>query len=226
MPAKKEKFDKQELWNLYLDQNLSMLEISKIKHCSESFIKMNLSYYNIPIKTCSDYISLTLSKEDLITEYIKNNKPIKKIANEYNTSSTNISTLLKKYNIPKRESHKFKKGKDNPLWKGGEIIPASFHYEYKHGAERRNMLFEITIEDMENQYIEQKECCAISGIKLYISASRKKAKESTASLDRIDSSTGYTKNNIQWVHKTIQQMKWNLKQDEFIEWCKIIARNN
>jgi transposase len=226
MPAKKQKFEKQELHELYVEQNLSMFEISQIKNCSESFIKTNLDYYNIPIKSCSDYVRLTLGKIELIQEYIKNNKSIKQISQEYNTGYTNIQTLLKKYKIQKRECHKFKRGQDNPLWKGGKIIPASLHYDYKHGAKRRNLLFDITIQDMEEQYIKQNGICAISGIKLNISASRNKTKESTASLDRIDSSKPYIKENIQWVHKTIQQMKWNINQDQFIEWCKIIAKNN
>lgn len=226
MPAKRKKFEKQELYHLYIEKNLSMFEISQIKNCSESFIKTNLFYHKIPIKNCSNYIRLTLSKKQLIKEYIVNNKPIKQIAKEYHTGYSNIQTLLKKYGIPKRESHKFKKGQDNPLWKGGKIIPASLHYDYKHGAERRALLFDITIQDMEDQYIKQDGFCAISGIQLSICASRNKTKESTASLDRIDSSQPYVKNNIQWVHKKIQQMKWNIDQNEFIEWCKIIAKNN
>jgi len=48
----------------------------------------------------------------------------------------------------------------------------------------------------------------------------------TASLDRIDSSKGYTKNNVQWVHRTINKMKLNMQDDEFISWCKIVAENN
>jgi|LakMenEpi03Aug12_release.lakeMendotaPanAssembly.Ray.scaffolds.fasta_scaffold732265_1 hypothetical protein len=223
MPAKRKKLDKKELFDLYMNQNLSMFEISKIKNCSESFIKTNLLYYNIPIKSCSDYVSLTLNKKDLFKEYITKNKPIKSIANEYSTSYTNIRTLLKKYNIQKRESHKFKKGKDNPLWKGGEIIPASLHYDYSHGAKRRNILFDITIQDMEDQFYKQNGICAISGIKLTIPRSAGRTKESNSSLDRIDSEKGYTKDNIQWVHKTVNQMKWNIPQNEFIEWCKIIA---
>lgn len=62
--------------------------------------------------------------------------------------------------------------------------------------------------------------------KLKISACRKKAKESTASLDRIDSSKPYVKDNVQWVHKVVNNMKWDFDQNEFIEWCKIIASNN
>ena len=48
----------------------------------------------------------------------------------------------------------------------------------------------------------------------------------TASLDRIDSTKGYTKNNIQWVHKTINKMKNVLHDEEFIQWCNLIANYN
>lgn len=223
MAIKREKIDKQELYKLYIEQNLSMFKISQIYNCSESFVKTNLDYYHIPIKTCSNYVRLTLSKKQLTKEYVIKNKPMLQIAKEYNTGYTNIQTLLKKYNITKRESHKFKKGKNNPLWKGGEIIPASLFYEYKHGAIRRNMLFDITLQDIEDLYKHQNGICAISGVKLKISACRNKAKESTASLDRIDSSKGYTKDNIQWVHKIVNNMKWDFEQNEFIKWCKVIA---
>ena len=37
----------------------------------------------------------------------------------------------------------------------------------------------------------------------------------TASLDRIDSSKGYTEDNIQWVHKDVNQMKMDLPEQRF-----------
>lgn len=48
----------------------------------------------------------------------------------------------------------------------------------------------------------------------------------TASLDRIDSSRGYEIDNIQWVHKDVNKMKMGLSQNEFIDICKIISKNN
>ena len=45
----------------------------------------------------------------------------------------------------------------------------------------------------------------------------------TASLDRKDSSLGYTLDNIQWVHRTVNKIKLDLQQDEFVEWCKRVA---
>jgi hypothetical protein len=50
-----------------------------------------------------------------------------------------------------------------------------------------------------------------------------KEKKQTASLDRIDSTKGYIKGNIQWVHKDVNKMKWNWNQSNFINWCKLIT---
>ena len=49
--------------------------------------------------------------------------------------------------------------------------------------------------------------------------------KSTASLDRIDSSKGYTIDNIQWLHKDINKMKWDFSQEKFLELCKKIVNN-
>ena len=48
----------------------------------------------------------------------------------------------------------------------------------------------------------------------------------TASLDRIDSLKGYTEDNVQWVHKHINFMKGSLSENKFIEYCKLIVKNN
>ncbi len=48
----------------------------------------------------------------------------------------------------------------------------------------------------------------------------------TASLDRIDSTKGYTLDNIQWIHKDLNKMKMNFANDYFIKTCKLVAENN
>ena len=53
----------------------------------------------------------------------------------------------------------------------------------------------------------------------------KELKTGTASLDRIDSSKGYIQGNIQWVHKRINQMKWDSEENDFINWCKLVANH-
>lgn len=47
----------------------------------------------------------------------------------------------------------------------------------------------------------------------------------TASPDRIDSSLGYTKDNVQWVHKDVNTIKWDLSHDRFVKLCKTITEN-
>ena len=42
------------------------------------------------------------------------------------------------------------------------------------------------------------------------------------SVDRIDSSKGYTKDNIQLTLADVNIMKWNTSDDDFIATCKLI----
>jgi len=43
-------------------------------------------------------------------------------------------------------------------------------------------------------------------------------------MDRIDNDLGYTKENIQWVHKDVNAMKSNFKEKYFLKICKLIVR--
>jgi hypothetical protein len=49
-------------------------------------------------------------------------------------------------------------------------------------------------------------------------------RKATASLDRIDSSKGYTIENVQWVHAIINNMKWDMPQSEFLSFCYAVCR--
>lgn len=84
---------------------------------------------------------------------------------------------------------------------------------YKFGAKRRNIPFEITIQDAWNVWTGK---CALSGIALEFNE---------ASLDRIDSSVGYIVGNIQWVHIDINYMKQSLPEHVFIKWCSLVHAN-
>ena len=60
--------------------------------------------------------------------------------------------------------------------------------------------------------------CALSGRPItYKTKARERGP--TASLDRIDSSKGYVKGNVQWIHKDINRMKLNMCEETFVEWC-------
>ena len=47
--------------------------------------------------------------------------------------------------------------------------------------------------------------------------------ESTASLDRIDSKSGYIVDNIQWVHTMVNMAKNKYGVNRFIAMCKAVA---
>lgn len=65
-----------------------------------------------------------------------------------------------------------------------------------------------------------------SGMEIRFNNTGEKLNKQTASLDRIDSNIGYIKDNVQWVHKHVNQMKWNFDEDYFIDLCRKIVKNN
>lgn len=120
-------------------------------------------------------------------------------------------------------------GKDHPSWKGhGDISAKFWHHNIVRSANgekgRKEIPLEVTIENVWDLFLQQDRKCALSGIKLRFPRTSGN-NEWTASLDRIDSSKGYTKNNIQWVHKDINVMKNKYNNEYFIQTCKRIAQN-
>ena len=83
----------------------------------------------------------------------------------------------------------------------------------------------VTKQDVWDLYQKQQGKCALSGLPIQFPTKWNDGTY-TASLDRIDSSKGYIKGNIQWVHKHINIMKNIYGQEHFIELCTAIAENN
>ena len=119
-------------------------------------------------------------------------------------------------NNQKRKGTKQKE--NNPAWKGYKDVPGKTFSKLKRDAERRNLCFEITIEDIQEQFEKQHKTCAFSGVTLIFGH--------TASVDRIDSREGYTKDNIQIVHKQLNMIKRDTPNEEFISWCVLVARHS
>jgi hypothetical protein len=109
-------------------------------------------------------------------------------------------------------------------------ISSDFWYNIIKGSLRvrtsRNKLeVNITKEYIYNLFIEQEGKCKLSGVPIKL-PQKWKDNESTASLDRIDSSLGYIVGNVQWVHKHINVMKNIYPQDMFIYLCNQVTKNN
>lgn len=112
----------------------------------------------------------------------------------------------------------------SPFWKGHKDISANFWYRIMTEAKNRDIEVGITIEDAWSQFEKQRGICSLSGIELSFEKFSKDDMGRTASLDRIDSKKGYTKDNIQWIHKNINWMKTKFEQSYFIEMCDRISK--
>ncbi len=104
-------------------------------------------------------------------------------------------------------------------------VPAFYYHRCRTGAIVRKIDFNVTREEMSDLLEQQKFTCKISKLKITLSKGHESS-ENTASLDRIDNSIGYVVGNLQWIHKNINMMKRNYSQEEFIEMCRVVAKNN
>jgi hypothetical protein len=111
----------------------------------------------------------------------------------------------------------------SPTFKGCGQITGTLWNQIRVGASRRHHSFNITLEQMWKLFLKQKRKCALSGLELKF-GTRFYGEETTASLDRIDSTKGYDMDNVQWVHKDINWMKQDFSQSEFIDYCKRVVK--
>ncbi|HRI34990.1 MAG TPA: hypothetical protein PLD02_14675 [Saprospiraceae bacterium] len=104
-------------------------------------------------------------------------------------------------------------------WQGCGDLGRSYWNQIKYNAEVKNRIFDVSIEFLWDLFLKQNRKCAISNVELTLGNKH----QMNASLDRIDSSKGYTEDNVQWVHKDVNRIKQNFQEDNFLQWCKIIT---
>ena len=107
---------------------------------------------------------------------------------------------------------------------GGIYISSTVYSHIKNNAFARNLEFALDINFLDDLLKNQNFKCAISGQELIYGYH--KMIDITCSLDRIDSSKGYTKCNVQWVHKNINMAKQGMTQKDFIQMCKDVTKYN
>ncbi len=119
-------------------------------------------------------------------------------------------------------------GSKHHNFKGHKQISGQYWCHIKGSSKLRNIEFNITIEYAWRLFEKQNRKCILSNKNLHFADTQEKHKHghTTASLDRIDSTKGYIKGNVQWVHKKVNIMKGSMSDQEFIDWCKRIVNNN
>ena len=78
----------------------------------------------------------------------------------------------------------------------------------------------LSVEYLDSLWLSQQGRCAYTGEDLWFGRSKVNG---NASLDRIDSAFGYIEGNVQFVHKDVNIMKWDLSEKRFLEICKKIT---
>ncbi len=110
--------------------------------------------------------------------------------------------------------------------KGYEEISGTQWYHIKKSAKVRKLSFNISIKDIWDLFEKQGRKCALSGEYIKFSYKVPWYEGTTASLDRVDSSKGYEIDNVQWVHKDVNTMKWDFSTERFLELIKKIYSNH
>jgi hypothetical protein len=109
-------------------------------------------------------------------------------------------------------------------FKGYKDVPLQF---LTNKISAKNWEVNVDCKFIYDLWIKQNKKCALSGIDIdFINVSSIRSYSCTASLDRIDSSKPYDKDNVQLVHKHINIMKNNHDQKYFIELCQLITKHN
>lgn len=217
---KKEPLDAEKI-KLDINNNLTAQEIAeKYKyhpHVVRKFIKKNQIQYKWNRKNLRNNIINQKFGKLTVISYNSSNKDGRCIWNCICECGRN-KEILGKY-LLNGDTKSCGNCKDH------KYIPNFYYGEIKTQALRRNKEFNVSKDYLESLYEKQNFKCALSNREIYFADTCKEKGKITASLDRIDSSIGYIEGNLQWVHKIVNYMKMDLKQETFIEFCKDISNN-
>lgn len=253
------------------------------KNSLTSGVTVSCGCYNKEIASnlMSKGFAKIFTKDFIKKEHFENNKSLRQIAKEKNSSLGCLIRYLKKFGIEAKDNKHHLEGRrfekllvtsfsyikySTSYWKcvcdcGNEtVVPAgsllrgrtqscgcynrekdyqgignlskTYWSRAMSGAKSRDLSFEIDIDFGWELFLKQDGKCALTGKPITLVRGYKQSlidrtkPQQTASLDRIDSTKGYTKDNVQWVKLKINRMKWDLDQQEFINMCKEVVEHN
>jgi len=101
-------------------------------------------------------------------------------------------------------------------------VPRRLIRMFKGQADAKGKQWDLDLTYLGDLFEKQNGKCAYTGWDLEI-GTHKTSK--TASLDRIDSSQGYIKGNVQWVHKEVNIAKNVLSHERFLQMCMAITEH-
>ena len=139
----------------------------------------------------------------------------------FNNSKSDRNTVKKTYHckdcISKRQKERrfTEKGFKSNLWQN-----------LVNNAKKRNIEVHITKEYIEILYKEQKGLCAVTNLPMEFSAAKEGKNSFAVSVDRIDSSKGYTEENVRLVCARVNLLKMELEDEQLKFWCMAILNGD
>lgn len=101
-------------------------------------------------------------------------------------------------------------------------LPLVIWNRIKWNAKKRKIQIDTNKDEAYQIFLKQNKKCKLTGLNIRLPLYGSD-KQWTASLDRIDGKGGYTKDNIQWIHKDVNRMKNVFDESYFISICKKVA---
>lgn len=140
-------------------------------------------------------------QEQLMVSRFVAGEGVAPIAKSLGTDFSVVARVLKRHGYQTRnitEAVRIRRYRD---CKGTEHVPNDFYLTWKHGAARRGLSFDLSIQDIEDVYGSQGGTCYYTGIPLLTArfqedAFKHNGKPDRISLDRKDPTVGYVKTNV------------------------------
>lgn len=220
-------FTKELLEKEHVENKKSLREIAREKGCTVSCVIKYMKKFKLESNDQLD--DLTGKKFEMLTVL---NFSHSKEGNSYWNVKCDCgnATIVRRSCLVRHQQISCGCYNKNKEWEGHEDLSKTYWTRCIKGAKKRNLEFSITINYAWDLFEQQKGICALSGVPIimdrHFSQNRAFKKIQTASLDRIDSDKGYIEGNVQWIHCTLNKMKSNLQENQFIEWCKKVIDYN
>lgn len=214
---KLEPIDKTFLEQKYIQECLAPTKIAELLGCSAYYVRSYLKKYGLNRRYREDLSNTQIGKY-FVTTYSHH---VRNTAHWHCVCSCGRKRVMRGSAIKINANHACTCTIKHPSYEG---IAGGYFGTIKTNARRKQLEFSISIEFAWELFQKQNARCALTGVEIFLP---KKFREFyTASLDRIDSSKGYTVGNVQWVYRYVNELKSDFPQDELFSLVKMIYEHN
>jgi len=93
----------------------------------------------------------------------------------------------------------------------------------KHIRKRQGYCVDLVVEDLREIFEKQQGLCALSGVVMTFHPEADQSRGTNASIDRIDSTQGYSRDNVRLVCSRVNLMRGNQCDGDFYWWAKTVV---